>query len=410
MRVLLINKYFHITGGAERYFHNLGKMLTNNGHDVAYFCMQHPKNLKTKWGKYFVSYVNLRKPSETGRLKTVARLFYSQEARQKISLLLNKFKPDIVHYHNIYGHISPSILPEITRRNIPIINTAHDYHLIHPNPIMFHDGQICEITKNHSCLSAIAHKCLDRSPIYSSPPVIAFCIHKILKIYEHNTDTIIVPSQFMKNKLIEFGIDQNKIVNLPNYITKPKYKLSRRSTKYALYFGRLTTHKGLNYIIKAASTLPKINFKIIGKGQLASQLAHQIQSQKLTNITLEDFKQGKDLHQLINDATFTLLPAIWFENQPLAVLESFAHGKPVIANKIGGLPEMIKHKHNGLLCKPRNIKSLTNAIQNLWDNPRQTHRMGLNAQKTSEQKYSVSTHYSKLMSIYQTAINNNNPK
>ena len=147
MRILYINKYFHIVGGVEKYFFSLAELMKEKGHKIAFFSMTDQQNLHSDWNRYFVSNVSFNENSFSGRLRLLVRIFYSVEARQKLKAIIADFKPDIIHIHDIYHQISPSIIPEIDKSGIPMVQTLGNYHLISPNYSLFHSGKICEICK-----------------------------------------------------------------------------------------------------------------------------------------------------------------------------------------------------------------------------------------------------------------------
>src|SRR3989338_2201831 len=242
MRILYINKFFHILGGVERYFFDLAELMKNQGHEIAFFSMKDERNKKVRWSKYFISNVSFEDKSINGRMRFLKRIFYSQEARQKISQLLDYFEPDIVHLHDIYHHISPSILLEIEKRKIPIVQTLGNYHLVSPNYNLFHDGKICEVIKKKRYYNAILHRCVKKSYLSSSIEVLEKYFHGKYINEEKLISKFISPSRFLKDKLIEYGVAKDKIVTIPHFV-KDNYYEFKGLRPYILYFGRLEEEK-----------------------------------------------------------------------------------------------------------------------------------------------------------------------
>src|SRR5688500_15401304 len=148
MKILFANKYYFLKGGAERYVFELRALLMKHWHTVVPFSMDDRRNMPTEWKRYFVSNVETEKVTfSLAGLRTAGRMLYSFEAKRKFKKLLDAAKPDLVHVHNIYHQISPSILPMAKKRGLPVVITVHDYKLIAPNYSLFHDGAICERTK-----------------------------------------------------------------------------------------------------------------------------------------------------------------------------------------------------------------------------------------------------------------------
>ncbi len=117
MRILQVNKFNYVRGGAEKYFIEISHKLKEAGHEVAIFSMHHPKNLPSSWDKYFVSRISFEKTTFRNIFLAPFRILYSFEARRKFKKIVKDFKPDIIHVHNIYHQISPSILP-VDRKSV----------------------------------------------------------------------------------------------------------------------------------------------------------------------------------------------------------------------------------------------------------------------------------------------------
>jgi len=162
------------------------------------------------------------------------------------------------------------------------------------------------------------------------------------KIYIKNVDYFISPSQFLRNKYIENGFNPEKIIYLKPFINLKEFDPQIKPGKYVLYFGRLHPQKDVKILLEAAKALPNINFKIVGSGEEREKLAAIIQKQQLNNVYLLKPQYGDKLKTTIKKAALVIVPSVWFENAPFAVLESYALGKPVIASRIGGLPELVK--------------------------------------------------------------------
>ena len=406
MRILQINKFHFIAGGAERYYLELSNLLSQKGHKIAHFSMKHPENIPSKWSKYFVSNVIFKGDYFKNGFKAFTRLIYSLEAKRKIGKLLDDFKPEIVHIHNIYGHISPSILPEIKKRGIPIFYTLHDYHIISPNVVMFHNGAICE---DDGKLSSIFsnHKFIDNSLLLSVGMNVVWNIHKALKLYSKFIDVYISPSSFMKAKAIDRGFSERNIVYLPNFLYPITNYRPTISKPYIFYFGRLSPHKGVSIIVKVAKMLPHIVFRIAGTGYEEKSLRKSAKRYRLKNLEFLGRLDKKDLEKYITNSLFCVVPSLWYENMPYSVLEAFALGKPVIASRIGGLPELVKNGENGYLFKPGGVSDLINKIIKLLENPELIRKMGEKARKDAEKKYTPEIHYRRLIMLYKKAIREN---
>lgn len=404
MNILQVNKFYHIVGGVDRYFFSVSDLLEKKGHTIGHFSTKRKADKYSKWQKYFTDEYDFSSVSVKKAFKLFPRMIYSIDAKQKINKILNDHRWDIVHLHDIFHHLSPSILPEIKKRNIPIVQTIGDYHLISPNYNMFHKGKICEITRPNAFYKAVFHKCVKDSYIATFAEVIEKYIQYTLGWERDYIDYFIAPSKFMKNKLIEYGISSKKIIHLPYFVNCKEKQINKEKGKYVLYFGRISPEKGLQNLIKVFLQLPKIPLKIVGVGNYEYEKKLRNLAGTSKNIQFLGFRYGRQLKEIIGNCRFSILPSIWNEVFGLSILESFAAGKPVISANIGGIPEVIKDQYTGLLFESGNVKDLSSKVVYLWNNPDLILKMGENARKDAQKNFDKNEHYEKLMDIYKLAM------
>jgi len=327
----------------------LSAKLKEQGHDVRFFAMDSPKNLPCSEQKYFVSYLSFDKPGLINTWRSSRRIFYSREAKQKFQALINDFRPDLIHVHNIYHQISPSILSVALKEKIPVVMHLHDYKLICPNYKLFTKGKTCKHCQGGKYYQCLNNKCLKDSYLKSlAGSLEMYFHHNIWKIYERGIKLFIAPSQFMKNTCVEFGWPETKIMTLHNFYNKEESDNKNDKAKtgnYLLYFGRLAEEKGISILLQA---LTKTNNRLILAGEGPEETKLKKLSQELglgQRVDFVGFKSGTELNNLIADAQAIIIPSVWFENMPLNLLESLARQKIVIAANIGGIPEIIIDKN-----------------------------------------------------------------
>lgn len=388
MKILQVNKYYYPKGGADKYFLNISKALEKQGHQVAVFAMQDKDNLSSQYSQYFSKNVSFDKYS----LKTAFKIIYNLEAKRKFEKLVVDFKPDIIHYHNIYHQLSPSILSVAKKHRIKSVMHLHDYKLICPNYQLFVNNKPCQKCKKYKYYNCVLNKCHKDSYLKSALVALEMYIHHpILNIYKKNIDHFISPSQFLKNKFVEFAWDENKFSVLVNPIDDNLLnKHTETEEDYLLYFGRLSKEKGIETLIEACLKT-KQKLKILGTGlDYKSKYSSDL-------IEFLGFKEGKSLSVIINKAKAVVIPSIWWENMPLNMLEALSLSKIVIASEVGGMPEIIKDKFNGFLFKAGDSDDLARVIRNL-DNY-DLERIKQEA-KTSVKDYTLENNLKQLMSIY----------
>lgn len=406
MKILLVNNYFHIVGGAETYFFNLAKLLEREGHEVIFFSMKHPKNFQSDFSKYFVSYFPpLNELSFPKKLRSLFRVFYSFEARKKIHQLIKDHQPDVVHIHNIWYEITHSIIQEIKNNNIPVIMTLHDYRLICPNHHLLVKKNLCFRCRNGRYYNAILKKCLvgsfSRSLIGA---LINYFNNLIIRTYKQ-IDLFVSPSNFLLDKLKENKAMSNiKIVHLSYCIDLDEYQpIYKNNENSIVYIGRLSDEKGLEVLLDAVKDID-ITLKIIGTGSLKDYLFKKTQRENISNVKFIGFLSRDEIKKEVSKSLFSVLPSLWYENYPYSIIESFSLGKPVIASKIGGIPELVINNETGLTFERNNHQELKEKIQFLLSNRHLIYAMGKNARLWVEQNLSFPEHYRALEHIYKQLI------
>lgn len=410
MKILQINKYFYLRGGAERYFFDLSEMLSKNGNEVIPFAMAASENHYSKYNRYFINKVNLDKFS----IKNIIKVFYNYDAAIRLNKLIKETHPDVVHLHNIYHQLSPAIINVLKKHNIPIAQTIHDYKLICPNYKLFNQnspfikggqrGIFCRKCAGGKYYNCFKDKCVKKSYGKSFIAMAEAYLHnKILHTYD-KVDVFLAHTNFVKNILIEFGIAEEriKIITplLNNSIISEKEKSpSFMDEKYLLFFGRLEYEKGIDVLLNALSLASReLKIKIVGRGPYQEELKKKIKKLKLNEkVEMAGFKHGKELKHLINNGQAVIIPSICPETLCYSLLEAMAMGKIVIASRIGGMREIIQDGVNGFLFEAGNSNELAEKINNL--DKFDLNKIGRNA-KNSVLKFNEEKHYMEIMDVY----------
>lgn len=404
MKILLVNKFLYFHGGAEISTFATGKLLSEKGHKVYYWGMEHPENPYYRYKKYFVSYIDYNKPvGILQRLKFALNILYSFEAKNKVSHLLKEIKPDIVHLNNFAHELSPSILDVFDKYDIPSVMTMRDYKLVCPAYIMLSRGKPCERCRNGRYYHCFLKRCTKGSVLKSLGSTIEMYLHhKVLHIYD-KINTFISPSRFLMEKVKEMGF-VGRLVYLPNFVDtrelKPRYTWDEESIVYA---GRLSYEKGITTLIEACKGIGT-RLKIIGDGPLKENLEERVRTLGIKNVDFLGYRKGGELKEEIRRSMFVVLPSECYENNPRIVIEAFALGKPVVGARIGGIPELVIDWKTGLIFEPGNSKDLRDKIILMLENSDKIPRMGRNGRAFVEQKLNPDIHYERLMEIYKMAM------
>jgi len=390
------------------------KLLESHGHKSFFFSMDHPENLLCETGDYFMPHVNLNTSGDgiIVQVKTAGRIMYSLEAKKRLSKLLDRHNVDVAHLHNIHHQISPSILHELKKRNIPVVMTLHDYKMACASYSMLNKGKPCEACKGKKYLQIVKNKCVKDSFAKSLLGFFEMYFHhKFLDIYD-KVDLLISPSQFLKDKLKEMGFDK-RVVHLPNFIDMEKFRGSQNNSDNEtsiVYLGRLSSEKGLLTLLKAVKILNdkiKIALNIIGEGPIRGELEKKAKAEGMDNVRFHGYMKGEKLYDELRKNQVVIIPSEWYENNPISVLEAFALGKPVIGSRIGGIPELVRDGETGYTFEPGNAGDLCDKVMMLLSDDTTRNIMGQNARKFVVTKFNPEKHYQELMEIYQSVIEMN---
>lgn len=322
----------------------------------------------------------------------------------KIKKLLDIFAPNIVHVHNTFPLISPSIFHAIGKRAARVL-TLHNYRLVCPAAIPMRNGQVCtECIDSKSVFPSLKHGCYRGSRIATAPLAANVALHRRLGTWQHQVDAFIVLSDFQKQVMTQAGLPAHKIHVKPNfYPGMPTVIPWSQRKPYVVFVGRLSHEKGVHSLLKAwrswGAGAPEL--RVIGEGPLRSELEKQA-----VGLPVRFFGQlsSDDAQAQIAGAKLLVLPSEWFETFGMVVIESFANGTPVAVSDIGALPSIVHHGHTGVVFPVAQPVALCEVVRDLWQQQGQLETMGINARLEFETKYTEHANYATLMNIYEAAI------
>lgn len=402
----MAHKEYSIRSGASRHVFELTKLLEGAGHEVIPFSMTDQRNQSSPYEKYFVSPADFSTPRVSLPLffKNFGRMLWSREAARKMKQLIADTKPDLVHVHNIYHQISPSILPVIKRAGLPIVQTLHDYKIMCPNYLMRAGDRICEKCKYRRYYQPFFQKCVKSSRIASAMVGWEIAWHKMLGVYEKNIDVFISPSQFLRDKMKQWRIKARRVEYLPNFFAQALAP-PQDSGKYILYgLARLSVEKGLWTLLMAAKNLPEIPFKFWGDGPLRPRLEEFVREQRMINVEFLGDPKTPRASDYVKNAYAVVAPSEWYENNSYALIEAMAYGKPFIASNIGGNPELAGSNERGLLFTMGDAGALTERIRELWTEPDLARSLGEAGQIYVKEKLSGPRYLNSIQSIYRSVL------
>lgn len=358
MKILIVNKFLYPNGGSETYIFKLGEELLRQGHEVQYFGMEHEGRIVGNHTEIYTSNMDFH-TSKLSRLLYPFKIIYSKEAYKKIKLVLDDFKPDVVHLNNFNFQLTPSIIYAIrdwerkNKKRVKIIYTAHDYQWVCPNHMLQIPAtkELCFRCEGGKFGECAKNKCIHNSKLKSLLGTLEANIYKKKKTYSL-IDIIICPSYFLKEKLDSYEGFSEKTVVMHNFIDRISYDVNCMKENYVLYYGRYVAEKGVGTLISVCKKHPEISFKFAGSGPLEYVI------NSISNIENLGFLDGQDMIDTITRAKLVIVPSEWYENCPFTVMETQMFGTPLLASNIGGIPELMNDEITGELFEAGNAQDM----------------------------------------------------
>lgn len=403
MKIILAHNNFTVQGGAEVFFHEVGRLLEANGHEVAYFsCAE--DGLQVPNASYFPEVAHYSSGSFLSKVVRIPSVIFNNDARFSMAQLISDFRPDIVHAFAVYGRLTPAIFNACRDAGVPVIMSCNDYKHICPNYKLFHHGHLCEDCKGGRFYSALRNRCCHDNLAVSAVSMAEAYVHDSLGLWRERVDYFLFASRFMAAKTQEFwGKEDYNIDFLCNPFQANAHYVPLHVGNYFLYFGRLIEEKGVNVLMEAARRVPKVSIVIVGDGPDRAHLEKI--ALELSNVRVVGPAWDNDLKVWLKGARAVVVPSLWHENFPYVILQAFAAGKPVIGSKRGGIPELLSDGAHGWLFNPLDVDSLAFRLQEVAELLDDTiYKMGELAQSYVADQFNDEKIYADLKHIYKKVL------
>jgi glycosyltransferase involved in cell wall biosynthesis len=399
MKVLMANKFFFLNGGSETVFFQERDFLLASGVAVVDFSMHDERNLQSSYAAHFVGSRQYRKGSGVlQKAKAAVSLIHSPLAVRNISTLIETERPDIVHCHNIYHQLTPSIIGAARKHGVPVVLTLHDYKPVCPTYNRLRDGKPCSDCLDGDFSNVLRNRCADGSFGKSALLYAEAVVQRFMGSYE-SVNAFIAPCRFMQES-ISHRVADDHINLLYNGIDTNEVRGSGADDGYVLFLGRLVREKGVETLLKAhANSSAGWRLVVAGTGPLSDVLKAQYNPSIFVG-----YLAGDGLKEMIDRASVVVVPSEWYENCPMSVLEAMAYGKPVVGSLIGGIPELVEVGKTGLLFEAGNVNELTSALDRLMASAELRKQMGIAARQRVEAEFSLDKHNAGLMEIYKSVL------
>jgi glycosyltransferase involved in cell wall biosynthesis len=411
MKILLAHKFLKLTGGAEVFYREVGRVLKEKGHEVRLLSTGSPDEVEwtdtiTPEIADFIDAPPYMDGSTIDKVKAIPQIIWSNPAKKAAERIIREFKPDIMHVFAVHVHLSPSILKAAKDAGVPTVMTCNDYKHICPNYKLFHHNQLCFDCQNGNFLNAVRNRCAKDSLSFSAASALESYVHKWLGVYSNYVDHFTFSADFMANITQEFWKDQNiSWSKVMNPFDSRSFTMSDQDDGYGLYFGRIVDEKGVDVLVEAAAKINGFPIKIVGSGPDENKLKQRVRELGLTNVEFLGALWNEQLNPVLERCRFVVVPSTWHENFPYVINQSFAFGRPVIGSNRGGITELVNHGERGLIYDAHDVNGLATAIRELSENPDKARQMGHNAKVWSDAHFEDDAFYSSLIQAYERANN-----
>ncbi|NHQ85928.1 glycosyltransferase family 4 protein [Iodobacter sp. HSC-16F04] len=378
LRILLVHNSYQQRGGEDSVVENELALLRSYGHQAELYS-RHNDEL-----------------SGLSRLSIFQQAVWSGKTYCELNILLQRFKPDVIHVHNTLSLISPSLYWVAAKFKIPVVQTLHNFRLLCPQAMFLRKGNICERCIGRNTWRSVIHRCYRSS--FSQSAVVSgmLHLHRGIGTYKKNVSRYIALNSFCKNKFIEGGLPAEKIRVKPNFI--PDINPAAVKRNGFLFVGRLSPEKGLHVLAGAFYHQLHGQLSVAGGGEDSYLLA------KYPAIKQLGILSAGAVRSEMQRSIALILPSIWYENMPMTLIEAYMNGLPVIASRIGALAELVEEGVTGLLFNVGDSADLAKKMQWAADHPDLMLEMGNNARKKYLSSYSAEVNINLLLGIYKEAI------
>jgi glycosyltransferase involved in cell wall biosynthesis len=415
-KVLVINKYHFVSGGAERYFLSVLESLRSRGIEAIPLSIDYAKTLASPYQKYFIepivqngqAKIINQNPSLQEKLKLMRQAVYNQKAADAVRKIYADFRPDVAYLLNINNHISPSVIDACSEMGIPSIMRMSDFNLVCASSMYFRNGNPCTDCKG-GLHHALKHKCVHDSFTKTLAGIVANSYHRWLGTYR-KVSAFVAPTEFMRRDLIELGLPAGIIHRIDTFVRPIGRTSPDTQNPYITFIGRFADYKGADLAVQAFSKMKnprRVRLRVIGDegDEDATRVRSIVEKTNCPHISVEPFERDeKKVIEAMKRSLFSLVPSRFYENLPNTMLETFSCGRPVIATRLGSIPDIIQEGVNGLLFEYGNLSDFSQKIEWLIEHDSEREQMGENAYQAVLTKYSEEDHMQKLLRLFEEVV------
>lgn len=380
MRVLQIHNAYRNHGGEDVVVSREAELLCEAGHHVTQHRVRNPDGSLNAARKLVAAPWN---PASMARADEV----------------IEESKPDVAHVHNTWFELTPSVIGALRRRHVPVVMSLHNYRLMCLNGLLLRDGSPCRLCVGKSPLPGVRYRCYRDSAVASVAAAATLSLNRALETWD-SVDAFLASSAFLRQTYVLGGMPPEKIVTKPNFTTDPgPRESSPQDSEVVLYVGRLSPEKGVEFLVRLWDQIESgLHLRVIGDGPSRADLeaAHP-------NVEFLGRQDPGFIEAEMLAARALLFPSTAYEACPLTILEAFAAGLPVLANRRGAMREFVGMVDDEWLREPGDLESWVEGLALIEDDDR-TAQAGVRARAAYESSFTPDIAVKRLEAAYETAV------
>lgn len=337
------------------------------------------------------------------RLSVASEVIWSRRTLHELRELIGKTRPDVVHVHNWFPLVSPSVYQACHELGVPVVQTLHNFRLICPSALLFREGRVCrDCVGKPLPLPGVVHGCYRGSRSASAAVAAMLATHRLRATWTRQVTLFVTPSEFARRQMIDGGLPADRIVVKPNFV-EPDLGPGRHDGGYALFVGLLGPGKGVGTLLdaweRAGQRLP---LRVVGDGPLAPLVASA--ADRNPAVRFLGRKPLDDVYALMGEATVLIFPSDGYETFGRVVAEAFARGTPVVAARHGPAADLVEDGRTGLHFRPGDANDLARTVEAIVDDPGRLRAMSELARRAYLERYTAARNYELMLEVYASAI------
>jgi glycosyltransferase involved in cell wall biosynthesis len=391
LKVLACHNHYQQPGGEDESFEAEVRLLESHGHAVVRYTLHNDAI------------------AGMSRWEAAARTLWNRQVYSELRSRIRRERPDVVHFTNTFPLISPAAHHAARREGVAVVQSLRNYRLLCPNALFLRNGVVCE-----DCLGkrvawpGVLHACYRGDRSASAVVASMLAAHKGLGTWSRAVDVFVTPSAFARDKFVQGGLPESKIVVKPNFVD-PDPGPGSGDAGDVVFVGRLAPEKGVHTLLGAWRHMPPgAALQIVGDGPLADDV-RRAEAADL-RITWRGRRELAEAQAIVGRAACLVMPSLCYETFGRTIVEAFAKGTPVVASRRGAMSELVAEGSEGLLFEPGDERDLAAKLQWLLSRRPGLDRMRQAARRKYEGSYTAAANHAQLLAIYERASGATGPR